>query len=104
MTGFWSFPLSGTRVSAQTVFRAVQALTPLVERSHTRSREDQYRVLLLDGVTQSIRTIAGREKKERGPIGCLTNPASRERIIYAVVVDQNAKREREPLLRFTHNS
>jgi putative transposase len=56
--------LLGTRVSAQTVSRAVQALTPLVERFHTRSLEDHYRVLLLDGVTQSIRTMAGKAKKK----------------------------------------
>jgi putative transposase len=56
--------LLGTRVSAQTVSRAVQALTPLVERFHVRSLEDHYRVLLLDGVTQSIRTMAGRVKKK----------------------------------------
>jgi putative transposase len=56
--------LLGTRVSAQTVSRAVQALTPLVERFHARSLEDHYRVLLFDGVTQSIRTVADKAKKK----------------------------------------
>ena len=56
--------LLGTRVSAQTVSRAVQALSPLVDRYHARSLEDHYRVLLLDGVTQSMRTVSGRAKKK----------------------------------------
>jgi transposase-like protein len=50
----------GTRVSAQTVSRALKALTPLVERYHRRDLEDRYRVLLLDGVTQKIRGWRGR--------------------------------------------
>jgi putative transposase len=56
--------LLGTRVSAQTVSRAVKALSPLVERFHARALEDHYRVLLLDGVTQSMRTLAGKAKKK----------------------------------------
>lgn len=56
--------LLGTRVSAQTVSRAVQALTPLVERFHERPVEDHYRVLFLDGVTQSVRTATGKAKKK----------------------------------------
>lgn len=56
--------LLGTRLSAQTVSRAVQALTPLVERFHARPIEDVYRVLLLDGVTQSIRTASGKVRKK----------------------------------------
>jgi putative transposase len=56
--------LLGTRVSAQTVSRAVKALTPLVERFHARALEDHYRVLLLDGVTQSMRTLAGKAQKK----------------------------------------
>ena len=56
--------LLGTRVSAQTVSRAVQELTPLVERFHARPVEDRYRVLFLDGVTQSIRTASGKAKKK----------------------------------------
>jgi putative transposase len=56
--------LLGTRVSAQTVSRAVKALTPLVERFHTRALEDHYRVLLLDGVTQSMRTLTGKARKK----------------------------------------
>jgi putative transposase len=56
--------LLGTRVSAQTVSRAVQELTPLVERFHARPLEDHYRVLFLDGVSQSIRTASGKAKKK----------------------------------------
>lgn len=56
--------LLGTRVSAQTVSRAVQELTPLVKRFHERTLEDRYRVLLLDGVTQKIRTATGKAKKK----------------------------------------
>ncbi len=56
--------LLGTRVSAQTVSRAIQELTPLAERFHGRPLEDSYRVLLLDGVTQSIRTAGGKAKKK----------------------------------------
>jgi putative transposase len=54
--------LLGIRLSPQTVSRAVQQLTPLVERFHRRALEDHYRVLFLDGVTQTIRTGA------RGPV------------------------------------
>ncbi len=50
----------GTRVSAQTVSRAIKELTPLVERFHRRELEDRYRMLLLDGVTQ--RVMGGRGK------------------------------------------
>lgn len=56
--------LLGTRVSAQTVSRAIQELTPLAERFHARPLEDRYRVLLLDGVRQSIRTASGKAKKK----------------------------------------
>ena len=56
--------LLGTRLSAQTVSRAVQELTPLAERFHRRDLEDHYRVLFLDGVTQSIRTASGKAKKK----------------------------------------
>ena len=56
--------LLGTRVSAQTVSRAVQALTPLVERFHQRPLEDHYRVLMLDGVNQPTRTATGKAKKK----------------------------------------
>ena len=56
--------LLGTRVSAQTVSRAVKELTPLAERFHRRSLEDRYRILLLDGVTQSVRTWRGKAKKK----------------------------------------
>jgi putative transposase len=54
--------LLGTKVSAQTVSRAVKELTPLVERFHRRELEDRYRVLLLDGVTQKIRSGRGKAK------------------------------------------
>jgi transposase-like protein len=56
--------LFGTRVSAQTVSRAVQELTPLVERFHDRRLDDHYQVLFLDGVTQSVRTAAGKATKK----------------------------------------
>jgi putative transposase len=56
--------LLGTRVSAQTVSRAVKELSPLVDSFHNRVLEDRYRVLLVDGVTQSIRTTAGKAKKK----------------------------------------
>jgi putative transposase len=52
--------LLGTRVSAQTVSRAVKALTPLVERFHRRELEDRYRVLMLDGVTQKLKGWQGK--------------------------------------------
>lgn len=56
--------LLGTRVSAQTVSRAVKELTPLVDRFHERTLDDHYQILLLDGVTQKIRTASGRAKKK----------------------------------------
>lgn len=56
--------LLGTGVSAQTVSRAVQELTPLVNRFHERALEDHYQVLLLDGVTQKVRTVSGKAKKK----------------------------------------
>ena len=52
--------LLGTRVSAQTVSRAMKMLTPLVERYHRRELEDRYRVLLLDGVTQKLKGWRGK--------------------------------------------
>jgi len=54
--------LLGTRVSAQTVSRAVQELTPLVRSFHQRSLEDRYQVLLLDGVTQKLHSGVGKAK------------------------------------------
>jgi putative transposase len=48
----------GVRLSPQTVSRAVQQLTPLVEQFHRQPLEDRYRILFLDGVTQTIRTGA----------------------------------------------
>jgi len=56
--------LLGTRVSAQTVSRAVKELTPLVRSFHERSLEDRYQVLLLDGVTQKLHSGLGRAKKK----------------------------------------
>lgn len=50
----------GVRVSAQTVSRALSALTPLVERFHRRELDDRYRILLLDGVTQRLRGWRGK--------------------------------------------
>jgi len=56
--------LLGTRVSAQTVSRAVKELSPLAESLHRRSLADRYRVLLLDGVSQSVKTASGKAKKK----------------------------------------
>ena len=56
--------LLGTRVSAQTVSRAVAELTPLVERFHRRGLADNYRFLFLDGVTQSVRVGSGKARKK----------------------------------------
>jgi len=52
--------LLGTRLSAQTVSRAMKTLTPLVTRYHRRELEDRYRVLLLDGVTQKLKGWRGK--------------------------------------------
>jgi putative transposase len=54
--------LLGTRVSAQTVSRAVQELTPLVRSFHQRELKDRYQVLLLDGVTQKLHSGMGKAK------------------------------------------
>ena len=56
--------LLGTKVSAQTVSRAVQELTPLVHSFHERDLEDRYQVLLLDGVTQKLHSGTGKAKKK----------------------------------------
>jgi putative transposase len=56
--------LLGTKVSAQTVSRAIKELTPLVRSFHERSLEDRYQVLLLDGVTQKLHSGLGRAKKK----------------------------------------
>jgi putative transposase len=55
----------GTRVSAQTVSRAIKELTPLVERFRRRELEDRYRVLLLDGVTQKLKGARRRAVVKR---------------------------------------
>ena len=82
--------LLGTRVSAQTVSRAVKALTPLVERFHARPLEDHYRVLLLDGVTQSIRTIAGKAKKKVALVAYgITHSGHRELIDFRMVPSES---------------
>lgn len=56
--------LLGTKVSAQTVSRAVKELTPLVHSFHERDLEDRYQVLLLDGVTQKLHSGLGKAKKK----------------------------------------
>jgi putative transposase len=56
--------LLGMKVSAQTVSRAIKELTPLVESFHHRELADHYRVLLLDGVSQKIRSASGRATKK----------------------------------------
>jgi len=71
--------LLGIKLSPQTVSRAVQRLTPLVEQFHRRALEDHYRVLFLDGVTQTIRTGA------RGPVTKL--------VLVAYGVTQSGHRE-----------
>jgi transposase-like protein len=82
--------LLGTRVSAQTVSRAVQALSPLVDRFHTRSLEDHYRILLLDGVTQSMRTVSGRVKKKVVLVAYgITHTGRRELIDFRIVSSES---------------
>ena len=56
--------LLGTRVSAQTVSRAVKELSPLVNSFHNRALEDRYRILFLDGVTQKVRSASGHVIKK----------------------------------------
>jgi transposase-like protein len=83
--------LLGTRVSAQTVSRAVQELTPLAERFHQRPLEDHYRVLLLDGVTQSIRTATGKAKKKVALVAYgITHTGHRELIDFRITPSESA--------------
>jgi putative transposase len=56
--------LLGTKVSAQTVSRAIKELTPLVESFHHRELTDHYRILLFDGVSQRIRSASGTVTKK----------------------------------------
>ena len=56
--------LLGTKVSAQTVSRAIKELTPLVEHFHQREIDDRYRILLFDGVSQRIRSASGKVTKK----------------------------------------
>ena len=82
--------LLGTRVSAQTVSRAVQALTPMVNRFHERALEDRYQVLFLDGVTQSIRTAAGKAKKKVALVAYgITESGHRELIDFRVTPSES---------------
>lgn len=77
--------LLGTRVSAQTVSRAVQKLTPLVESYHRRELEDKYKFMLLDGVTQSVRTASGKARKKLVLVAYgITYSGHRELIDYMV--------------------
>jgi len=82
--------LLGTRVSAQTVSRAVQELTPLVERFHERALEDRYRVLMLDGLTQSIRTASGKAKKKVALVAYgITHTGHRELVDFRVTPSES---------------
>jgi transposase-like protein len=54
--------LLGTKVSAQTVSRAVQALDPMVKAFHRRPLEDRYRWLMLDGVAHRVRQTHRKKK------------------------------------------
>jgi putative transposase len=82
--------LLGTRVSAQTVSRAVQELTPLVERFHQCPLEDRYRVLMLDGVTQSIRTATGKAKKKVALVAYgITHTGHRELVDFRVAPSES---------------
>jgi transposase-like protein len=77
--------LLDTKVSAQTVSRAVQELTPLVESFHRRELADHYRVLLLDGVSQKIRSASGRATKKLVLVAYgITHTGSRELIDFRV--------------------
>lgn len=81
--------LLGTRVSAQTVSRAVQQLTPLVEKFHRRRLEDGYRFLFLDGVTQKVRTGHRAVKKVALVAYGMTYSGHRELIDFQVAPSES---------------
>jgi transposase-like protein len=79
--------LLGTRVSPQTVSRAVQALTPLVEAFHRRPLDDRYRFLFLDGVTHILR--GHRRKKIVLVAYGITPTGEREIVDFQVVPSES---------------
>ena len=82
--------LLGARVSAQTVSRAIQELTPMVNRFHERTLEDRYHILLLDGVTQSIRTATGKAKNKVALVAYgITRTGHRELIDFRVTPSES---------------
>ena len=56
-------PILGCRPSAQTVSRVAKSLDAEVRRFHWRPLSDEYRYLLLDGVTMTIKHPGGVKKK-----------------------------------------
>ena len=56
--------LLGTKVSAQTVSRAIKELTAHVESFHHGELTDHCRILLFDGVSQRIRSASGKVTKK----------------------------------------
>ena len=56
-------PLLGWRPSAQTVSRVAQALDAEVRRFHWRRLEDDWRYVLLDGLTMTVKHPGGVSKK-----------------------------------------
>ncbi len=84
--------LLGTRVSAQTVSRAVQELTPLVRSFHQRDLEDRYQVLLLDGVTQKLHSGVGKAKTKLVLVAYgITHSGHRELIDFMVSPSESEK-------------
>jgi putative transposase len=56
-------PVLGCRPSAQTVSRVSQALDAEVRRFHWRRLDDEFRYLLLDGITMKVKHPGGVSKK-----------------------------------------
>lgn len=56
-------PLVGTGISAQTVSRITRSLDAEVRRFHQRPLRDQYRYLLLDGITLKVKGATGVKKR-----------------------------------------
>lgn len=82
--------LLGTGVSAQTVSRAVQELTPLVRRFHERKLDDHYQILLLDGVTQKVHTVLGKAKKKVALVAYgITRSGHRELIDFRIAPSES---------------
>ncbi len=56
-------PLLGVSLSAQTVSRITRSLDGEVQCFHTRSLEDRYQYLLLDGITMKVKGATGVKKR-----------------------------------------